>query len=201
MNMKTTRIPKIAIALVSPVLALILPLFLPFNSHAQIGGMAVPATQYTPNTSFPYCCGGNGRFQVALPDKFVKFCIIFGQCSASYPAGRPYTIDFNDFSTYVYGCGVGEVGPWNENDNWWDPPSNWPRPRRKFTDLSQGTPEAFAAVGWGYNGGLSEFGEVITSKPDGPGIDISDVGAAALGWGPKENRWVYISSFNWDFPN
>ncbi len=35
MNMKTTKAPKIAIGLISPILSLILLLFLSFDSHAQ----------------------------------------------------------------------------------------------------------------------------------------------------------------------
>jgi len=48
-----------------------------------------------------------------------------------------------------------EVGPWNEDDNYWDAAEGW-NPRRLFKDLPLGKPEAQAAFYDGYNGGKDQ---------------------------------------------
>ncbi len=110
----------------------------PAHTQSSSQGVWVYATQYNANTVYPYGNGFNGHIQVALPDKYVKFCIIYKSCYSNYPAGRSYTINFYDGKYNVSYLGVGEVGPWNVDDNYWDPAMNWPRPRRLFRDLSQG---------------------------------------------------------------
>lgn len=173
-------------------------------SAAPLGGYWTWTTQFVANTTYPYP-GFDGTIQVALPDKYVKRCIIAHNCSTSYPQGRDYTVNFYDNVQNVNNMGVGEVGPWNITDNWWDPspPTAWPRPRHEFTDLPQGTSEAQQAVCCGYNGGYddgqsSTYPRIITSKPYGPGMDLSTSAGKWLGWGAGENRWVYIYTFNWD---
>jgi hypothetical protein len=167
--------------------------------EAAVGGYWTYATQYVANTWYPYSDGSDGRLQVAVPDKYVKFCIINGLCNVSYPAGRAYSINFNDQTFDVSNLGVGEVGPWNEDDNWWDPASNWWRNRRMFLDVTQGNPEAYVAVCCGYNGGRDQFGRIITTRPWGPGVDVSTVAAGWIGWESLENKWIYVYSFNWDY--
>jgi len=171
----------------------------PAHTQSSSQGVWVYATQYNANTVYPYGNGFNGHIQVALPDKYVKFCIIYKSCYSNYPAGRSYTINFYDGKYNVSYLGVGEVGPWNVDDNYWDPAMNWPRPRRLFRDLSQGTPEAYMAVVTGYNSGRDQFGRVIQTRPYGPGLDVSTAAAGWLGWPYLSNRWVYIRVYNWDY--
>lgn len=66
-----------------------------------------------------------------------------------------------------------EVGPWNENDNYWD--SN----RRGFGGLTLGVPEAYAAFYNNYNNGKDEFERTVTNPA---GIDLSTAAAAQIGF-------------------
>jgi hypothetical protein len=52
---------------------------------------------------------------------------------------------------------VGVSGPWNVDDNFWSTVGD-PQPRRIFTDLPLGMPEAQAAYFDNYNDGLDQFG-------------------------------------------
>ena len=180
------------------LMAVLFICFSPSVYAGTMGGYWTYTTQYVPNTVFPYP-NFDGKIQVALPDKYMKFCRIYNKCTTNYPSERSYTINFYDGKYSISNMGVGEVGPWNENDNWWDPASNWPRVRRTFADLPQGTPEAYKAVCCQYNGGKDQSNRIITTKPYGPGMDMSTNAAAWLGWKSLENRWVYIYYFNWDY--
>jgi hypothetical protein len=185
------------------VIGLLVSFCLKGLSASPIGGYWTWTTQFVANTIYPYAGGFDGQIQVALPDKYLKLCIIYNRCSTQYPSSSDYSVNFYDNVQQVTGLGVGEVGPWNLLDNWWDPSANWPRPRWEFTDLSQGTPEAYMAVCCGYNGGRDDglaagYHRIITSKPNGPGMDLSTKAATWLGWKTGENRWVYVSAFNWD---
>lgn len=174
-------------------------LIVPQPVEAAMGGYWTYTTQYYANTNYPYCCGFNGQIQIALPDKYVKFCIIYKSCRSNYPAGRAYSINFNDQTWNVSNLGVGEVGPWNEDDNWWDPASGWYRNRRLFWNITQGYEETYMAVCCGYNGGRDQFGRYITTRPYGPGADLSTAAGSWLGWGSLQNKWIYVYSFNWDY--
>lgn len=81
---------------------------------------------------------------------------------------------------------VWDVGPWNVEDNYWDPPSE-----RTWADLPQGLPQAEAAFHNGYNGGLDGWGRTIQSPA---GIDIGDGAFAALGMTGSD--WVNVT-FLW----
>ncbi len=195
------------------------------SGAAATGGYWTYATQYVANTTVPYAAGFrvHSKVQVALPDKYVKFCLIYRKCSKAYSSGRSYSINLAFFTDgqakggnnawSVRNMPVGEVGPWNEDDNWWDPTSSWDKARRLFTDITNyysgkgynmGYDEAYHAARWGYNGGKDQFSRVITTKPYGPGLDVSTKATEwmrkqGLNWQPSENKWVYISSFNWDY--
>lgn len=122
------------------------------------------ATQYVPNTS--------GAVEVALPDKYIKFANLGWNNTYSNP---PYTVNVFNPSTNksLLNVRVDEVGPWNENDNYWD--SN----RRGFSGLALGVPEAYAAFYNGYNNGKDEFGRTVTNPA---GIDLSTAAAAQIGF-------------------
>ncbi|TMK87679.1 MAG: hypothetical protein E6G57_09845 [Actinobacteria bacterium] len=166
------------------------------------------ATRYDPNTA--------GSVEVAVPDKCVKFAALGDtgslsnfHCGSGYPVGLDYRVLItrdNGQSMYIP---VKDVGPWNIDDNYWDPAdSSFPRPRRMFGDLARGTPESQAAYYNGYNtvancknldgslsghsGGADQFGRCVLNPS---AVDISTAAAAQLGFSGAE--WV-TASFLWE---
>lgn len=81
---------------------------------------------------------------------------------------------------------VWDVGPWNVNDNYWDPPE-----QRFWKGLEQGVPMATAAYYDNYNGGLDGWGREVGSPG---GIDIGDGAFYALGMTGSD--WVDVT-FLW----
>lgn len=132
------------------------------------------ATQYVPNTT--------GAIEVALPDKYVKFANLGWDDTYDDP---PYTVNvFNpENEKTLLSVSVDDVGPWNENDNYWD------EDRRKFSDLDVGVPEAYAAFYDDYNNGKDEFDRKVTNPA---GIDLSTAAAKALGFGTYESGFVDV---------
>ncbi|MBV8984306.1 MAG: FG-GAP repeat protein [Acidimicrobiia bacterium] len=166
------------------------------------------ATRYDPNTA--------GSVEVAVPDKCVKFAALGDtatlnsyHCGPGYPVGLDYRVLItrdNGQSMYIP---VKDVGPWNIDDNYWDPSdSTYPRPRRMFGDLNRGTPESQAAYYNGYNtvsncknldnslsghsGGADQFGRCVLNPS---AVDISTAAAQQLGFSGAE--WV-TASFLWE---
>jgi hypothetical protein len=135
-----------------------------FHHAADIQIVRVFATQYIPEA-------GECAREVALPDRYIKFanrrwCNNIPQEYRQYyrcPANPLYTVDIHRGNRSANDVPVWEVGPWNEDDNYWDnyPPSNRGAPRRTpeaFEDdqrcdrfLNLGEPEAQAAYTEGYN--------------------------------------------------
>jgi len=146
---------------------------------ASVDRIYVYATQYYGHTSF----------EVALPDKYVKFANL-GWWHPSAYNNPPYTVNVwnPDTNKAVLGVEVREVGPWNENDNYWDS-AYGSNHRRKFRDLSLGTPESYAAYYRDYNGGKDEFGRSVTNPA---GIDLTPDVAKQLGLRPLQNAWVWV---------
>lgn len=169
----------------------------------------VYATQYAPNTP--------GAVEVAVPDKCAKFAGLGNQGVLNQfgcPAGYRLDLDWRVVVTRDNGRSaalpVREVGPWNLDDNYWAGPGS-PRPRRMYTDLPRGVPEAQAAFYNGYNtvpncislstgqpsgkaGGADQFGRCVLNPA---GIDLSIEAAKQLGLGHLENAWVTVS-FLWE---
>ncbi len=136
---------------------------------ADIATVRVFATQYIPE-------GGECAREVALPDRYIKFanrgwCSSIPQEYRQYyqcPANPLYTVDIRRDNRQANEVPVWEVGPWNEDDNYWDnyPPNNNGSPRRTppaFEDdqrcyrfLNLGEPEAQAAFTEGYNPGVQQ---------------------------------------------
>jgi hypothetical protein len=192
------------------------------RQHSQIAGPPGPgaqpnvpwatyrvfATRYDPNTP--------GSVEVAVPDKCVKFAALgdtsslsASHCAPGYRVGLDYRVLItrdNGQSMYIP---VKDVGPWNIDDNYWDPSdSAYPRPRRMFSDLARGTPESQAAYYNGYNtssncknldgslsghaGGADQFGRCVLNPS---AVDISTAAAQQLGFSGAE--WV-TASFVWE---
>jgi len=145
------------------------------------------ATQYNPNKP--------GAYEVALPDKYVKFANL--GWTSDIPANlrpiysnAPYRVNVYNPSKNraVNGVRVDEVGPWNTDDNYWDA-KNGNNPRRRFTDLALGTPESYAAYTNGYNGGKDQSGRTVLNPA---GIDLTPNVAADLGLSLYQNAWVDV---------
>jgi hypothetical protein len=169
----------------------------------------VYATQYAPNTP--------GAVEAAVPDKCAKFAGLRNQTVLNQfgcPAGYRLDLDWRVVVTRDNGqtatIPVREVGPWNLDDNYWAGPGS-SRPRRMYTDLPRGVPEAQAAFYNGYNtvqnctnlstgqpsgraGGADQFGRCVLNPA---GIDLSIEAAKQLGLGNLENAWVTVS-FLWE---
>lgn len=149
---------------------------------ADMSPINVYATQYAAYTNF----------EVALPDKKIKYA------NLGWPGGYPnppYTIDIYyqvmGNGHWVYNVPVKEVGPWNEDDNYWDSASG-SNPRRLFTDLPLGFNESYYAYVYNYNNGKDQFGRTVTNSA---GVDLAPAIAQQLGLG-NNNGWVniYVSS-------
>jgi hypothetical protein len=169
----------------------------------------VYATQYAPNTP--------GAVEAAVPDKCAKFAGLKNQSVLNQfgcPAGYRLDLDYRVVVTRDNGQSatipVREVGPWNLDDNYWAGPGS-SRPRRQYTDLPRGVPEAQAAFYNGYNtvpnctslstgqpsgraGGADQFGRCVLNPA---GLDLSIEAAKQLGLGNLENAWVTVS-FLWE---
>ena len=169
----------------------------------------VYATQYEPNTP--------GSVEVAVPDKCAKFAALKNQavlndfgCPSGYRLDLDYRVAVTRENGQTATIPVKDVGPWNIDDNYWAGPGS-SRPRRRFTDLPRGVPEAQAAFYNGYNtvpnctslstgqpsgkpGGADQFGRCVLNPA---GIDLSVAAAKQLGLGTLENAWVTVS-FLWE---
>ncbi len=167
------------------------------------------ATQYAPHTQ--------GSVEVAVPDKCAKFAALRNQtvlnqfgCPAGYRLDLDYRVVVTRDNGHSATLPVKEVGPWNLDDNYWAGPGS-SRPRRMFTDLPRGVPEAQAAFYNGYNtvpncislstgqpsgkpGAADQFGRCVLNPA---GIDLSIEAAKQLGLGSLENAWVTVS-FLWE---
>lgn len=78
---------------------------------------------------------------------------------------------------------VWDVGPWNTDDDYWNPAP----PRTTYTDLPQGMPQAQAAFQNKYNDGQDGFGRSVKNPA---GIDVADGTFHALGLG--DNSFVTV---------
>ena len=158
------------------------------KTDAAIDRELVYATQYTGYTSF----------EVALPDRYVKFANLGDGWTGNIPsslrpyyANPPYTVNVYNEATNqtVLSVVVREAGPWNVDDNYWDAASGSPS-RRLFTNLALGMPEAQAAYYNGYNGGKDQGGSRTVLNP--AGIDLTLSVASQLGLGSQQNAWVWV---------
>ena len=164
------------------------------------------ATRYDPHVQ--------GSVEVAVPDQCAKFAAL-GQsstlrqmsCPAGYSLGLDYRVVVTRDNGQTLTIPVKDVGPWNLDDNYWAAP-NSPRPRRMFTDLPTGLPEAQAAFQNGYNtkpnckqldastatdrtAGTDQFGRCVLNPA---GIDLSTAAATQLG---LSNEFVTVT-FLWE---
>jgi hypothetical protein len=130
---------------------------------------------------------GHTTYEVALPDKYLKFANLDWEHHPGYE-GSDYMVRLEYGGRQVY-VPVLDAGPWNIDDNYWndlDPP----RPRRMFTDLPQGMPEAQAAYFDNYNDGLDQFGREVLNPA---GIDLTPAVAEDLGLEYLENAWISVT--------
>lgn len=86
---------------------------------------------------------------------------------------------------------VWDVGPWNTQDNYWDPPEE-----RHFKGLPQGVPAAEAAYFDNYNNGRDGRDREVRSPA---GIDIGDGAFYALGL--TDSAWIDVTFLWMDGPD
>jgi hypothetical protein len=133
-----------------------------------------------------------GAYYAALPDQ----CVKLSNGGLNTCADKGYTIGtaYDVYLSYKKGTAarVGESGPWNIDDTYWATKSD-PTPRRMFADLALGMPEAQAAYFNGYNGGLDQFGRVVTAPY---GIDLARQVSIDIGLQPGNNDWINVT-FMW----
>ncbi|HSF81244.1 MAG TPA: LysM peptidoglycan-binding domain-containing protein [Anaerolineales bacterium] len=133
-----------------------------------------------------------GAYTVALPDQCLKFANAGHHLcdDDGYSVGQGYSV-FISYQTSTAAT-VLEAGPWNVDDNYWSTTRD-PQPRRMFTDLSLGIPEAQAAYFDGYNGGKDQYGRKVTAPF---GIDLARQVSIDIGLEPGKNDWIDVS-FLW----
>jgi hypothetical protein len=140
---------------------------------------------------------GYTNYEVALPDKYVKFANLGWYIPPPYDARYnkpPYTASINRESNWVWNVLVREVGPWNIDDNYWDA-AHGSNPRRMFSDIPLCWSEAEYAYYYGYNGGKDQFGRTVTVPCS---VDLTPDVAADLGLGYLENSWLTV--YYYDLP-
>lgn len=129
---------------------------------------------------------GDTALEAALPDKFVKFANRGWMVQPGYENPPFFAfLRLQAGSGQFIGFPVWDVGPWNEDDDYWHDGGR----RRMFGDLPRGLPEAEAAFFDGYNGGKDQFGRPILNPA---GVDLTPEAAARLGLDPLENAWVEL---------
>ncbi len=140
---------------------------------------------------------GYTDYEVALPDKYVKFANLGWYIPPPYD-GRynnpPYTVNIYRAGYWVWNVLVREVGPWNIDDNYWDS-AYGSNPRRMFSDIPLCWSEAEYAYYYGYNGGKDQFGRTVTVPCS---VDLTPAVAADLGLGYLENSWLRV--YYYDLP-
>ncbi len=109
-------------------------------------------------------------------------------CVLSSKDGNEFQVKITNGSKTVT-APVWDVGPWNIHDNYWAP-----QQQRKYSDLSQGVPEATAAYYDNYNNGNDGSGRKVQIPA---GIDIADGTFADLGM--TDSGWVTVT-FLWMQP-
>lgn len=106
-------------------------------------------------------------------------------CALSKQDGQQFQVRV-DYKGHSVTAPVWDVGPWNIDDDYWNPPA-----ARHYKGLPQGVPEATAAYYNNYNGGLDGKGRQVRIPA---GIDLADGTFADLGM--TDSDWVTVS-FLW----
>lgn len=130
-------------------------------------------------------------YSADLPDKYVKFANRGLEYAKGYTHTIIYSITVKYDTTIVPNVVVTDV-VWNHNDNYWNTITDTVHPRRMFTDLPHGMPEAEAAFYDNYNGGKNEFGQEVTNPA---GLNVSQQVADLLGIGGS--AWIEVT-FPWN---
>ncbi|HEB12188.1 MAG TPA: hypothetical protein ENI11_00740 [Actinobacteria bacterium] len=136
---------------------------------------------------------GYTNYEVAVPDKYLKFANLGWEHRPGYER-NDYAIDLDYGAKSVRNVKILEVGPWNIDDNYWNDAGAQARPRRLYTDLPKGMPEAQAAFFDDYNGGKDHLGRVVLNPA---GIDLTPAGAKVLGIGKYQNKWIDVT-YTWE---
>lgn len=132
---------------------------------------------------------GYTNYEVALPDKYVKWANLGWSYRYNNP---PYTVNVARSGYWVGNVLVKEVGPWNEDDNYWDSAYGY-NPRRLFTDIPLCWSEAEYVYFYGYNNGRSQFGYIVTNPAS---VDLTPAVAVNLGLKYLQNSWLTVHYYD-----
>lgn len=146
-----------------------------------IGGatpLAVVAAPMQPSTTAPAITAAESAASVTFRVHATREGLVGGTTSSGHvitandhfvalPCGcalnKKVRLSFNGKSQVVP---VYDVGPWNNNDDYWMPSDT-----RTFKGLTRGVPQSTAAFTDKHNGGKSGMGDVVTNPT---GVDIGD---------------------------
>lgn len=131
-------------------------------------------------------------YSADLPDQYIKFANQGIEYSHGYTNTTVYSVSVQLNDQIIHNVVITDAGPHNEDDNYWNRADDPLHPRRLFTDLPQGVPEAEAAYFDNYNNGRDQFGRIVTNPA---GINLSTQAANQLGM--VGNQWVTVT-FPWD---
>lgn len=141
----------------------------PANPLSRLFGGAASGSSYTTLEVYQTQFGSSG-WDGALPDWDLKFATLGWTCcptpasppynTTQYPSPYSFQLDNLSHSVSFGQVWTKDVGPWNEDDNYWDfsSYSQAINPRRCSPApgyQNDGIPEAQLALNNGYNGGLS----------------------------------------------
>jgi hypothetical protein len=149
------------------------------NRHAHLGGATWRVYGYREGLVGHTTANGH----VIQPNDY--FVALPCWCALSSKGGNEFQVRLT-YKGKSLVVPVWDVGPWNTEDNYWDPPE-----QRTWKGLPQGVPAAQAAYFDNYNGGLDGWGRTIGSPG---GIDIGDGAFYELGMTGSD--WVEVT-FLW----
>ncbi len=177
-----TRLFLACILTLSTIITLVAPsLASAANDTPTSGASGVTFRIYATREGLVGGTTSNGHV-IQPQDHFVALPCV---CALSSKGGHEFQVQIQ-YKGKTTTAPVWDVGPWNIDDNYWDPVA-----KRKYPNLPQGQPEATAAYYDNYNGGLDGHGRKVQIPA---GIDIGDGTFADLGMG--ESDWVTVT-FLW----
>lgn len=156
------------------------------NIVARLFGQQAAASDYSSIYVYQTQFGSSG-WDGALPDYALKYATLYGCCVSPPYSIQPYWFGatYNGITfSQIY---TKEVGPWNEDDNYWDFTNSPVNPRRCSPAPGSswdGIPESELAMWYGFNGGLSCYlsqSGVYQTVLNVAGVDLEPDVASAFG--------------------
>ena len=188
----------------------------PANPLSRLFGGSAHGSSYTTLQVFQtqFTSAGAG-WDGALPDWDLKFATLGWTCcptpasppynTAQYPSPYSFALENLSHSVYFGQVWIKDVGPWNEDDNYWNfsaysqainPRRCSPAPGYQY----DGIPEPQLAMNNGFNGGLTCYMTLYggyQTPSNIAGVDIEPDLAGAYGLcALRCNSWMYVTYTN-----